>query len=112
MAKLTPDQRGEVNNLLTTLRVLVGARGTTLAFNDVIMVSNSVGTSIVLQCVSRTLGVKFGAEFVTYGFDSEAAVLSKEPWIDGPVAAPVKLSMLVTELKDSSSVEHVKQGPP
>ncbi len=100
VANLTASQRDEVNQVIDTLRVLVGAKGTKLAFNDVLMASNSVGSSIVIQCVSRCLGTKFSAEFVAYGFVGEQDVTAEDPWFDGIIEVPVTLDMLVTELQD------------
>jgi hypothetical protein len=95
VSEFNEEKRGEVNTVVNSLQVLIGARGVKFAFNTVFSLSCDTLGGIVFQCCSRLRGVKFAAEFVTYTSISTAG-----PWITDPFEAPASLVMTVSVLQD------------
>ena len=99
---MTKDQKEQVTNIVSSLRLLFGSKGTSLPFNDPMMIRGPNGC-MFLQCVSRSRGRKFTAEFVAYldAHDLESVDVSDpDPWSSTPFVAPLTLTMLQEELED------------
>lgn len=117
------EQRGKVNGLLDSLRVLYAPRGFNSAFNQVMqIVDDSTSSAVIIQCCARSKGHEFLAEFALYAGDdgniSHQSPLSTptmlrlkigalQPALDGTPSAP----MMLTETQLAAHLVKGGQGP-